>query len=396
MTRLISLVVILSCAALVAAGQLSPRVSVVDGVVYVTEVGEVATPADLAESEWRKMFSVYTDEAFRKGLTQAVAGKYLSRAEGFSFEPIYPFASGAVYHAVFSPKGFSEVSKRIGHSKPNIKVFLQPESSDESLADRIDFVFQIPGENVLPTTVEAVYPTSAVLPENLLRMYVTFSGPMMPGEAYEHITLLNSKGEHIERPFLVVDQELWDVSRTRFTLLFDPGRIKRGLKANLELGPPLETGELYTLVIDSAWCDVNGNKLQRSSVKNFTVRAPVRTRLSTGDMKVIAPEAATRAPLVVKFDRSMDRVLLFKYISVMDTFGNSIRGALELNHDDVLTFTPDFPWSPGNYTVLLDPHMEDVAGNNFNNAFDVDLSREARLSSSEDLMVKFSVVSEAR
>ena len=51
-------------------------------------------------------------------------------------------------------------------------------------------------------------------------------------------------------PFLELDEELWSPDGTRFTLIFDPGRIKRGLKPREEVGPVLEAGKSYSLVID--------------------------------------------------------------------------------------------------------------------------------------------------
>ena len=37
-------------------------------------------------------------------------------------------------------------------------------------------------------------------------------------------------GQAVADPFLELDEELWSTDGRRFTLLFDPGRIKRGLK----------------------------------------------------------------------------------------------------------------------------------------------------------------------
>lgn len=382
--------VILVCLAPDAAGQSSPRVNFVDGVVYVTGIGFFETnnsqgpgihelPSNLSGERWREVFSVYTEEAFRKELKQAVTGEYSVTAEGFSFKPLYPFSAGATYHAVLLSAPLTEiVGKKL------------------SLPDKTHFSFQIPGENVLVTSVEAVYPESSSLPENMLRMYVCFSGPMMPGEAYERVSLYDSKGARIRKSFLIVDQELWDVSRTRFTILFDPGRIKRGLKANLEMGPSLRDGEEYSLMIDSMWSDVHGQNLQRSVMKKFKVVAPVRSRLTVDDIDVIAPPAASRAPIVVRFGRAMDRALVFKYVTICDAFGNPINGKMDLEMDHVLKFIPDLPWNSGNYRVSMDPLLEDVSGNNFMNAFDVDLTEDTRLSTNDAVMLQFVVAAVAR
>src|SRR4051794_22725144 len=79
-------------------------------------------------------------------------------------------------------------------------------------------------------TITRVSPSGDVLPENLLKFYIEFSAPMGRGESYEHIHLLDDRGKPLDLPFLELGEELWDPTGTRFTLFFDPGRIKKGLK----------------------------------------------------------------------------------------------------------------------------------------------------------------------
>jgi hypothetical protein len=70
-------------------------------------------------------------------------------------------------------------------------------------------------------------------------------------------------------PFLEIDEELWDDSMTRLTLFIEPGRIKRGVKPLEDIGPALEEGKSYTLVIDAAWQDGHGRSLKESFRKQF-------------------------------------------------------------------------------------------------------------------------------
>ena len=88
--------------------------------------------------------------------------------------------------------------------------------------------FVLPKPSSIATKVAAVYPSKSALPENQLKFYVHFCAPMSRGEAYERIHLSNERGEEVEFPFLELGEELWDDSGTRFTLFFDPGRIKLG------------------------------------------------------------------------------------------------------------------------------------------------------------------------
>jgi len=91
--------------------------------------------------------------------------------------------------------------------------------------------------------VQHVFPSAAALPANQLKFYVQFSAPMSRGEAWKHIRLLNHEGKPVDLPFLELDQELWDPNYQRLTILFDPGRIKRGLLPREEAGPIIEQGK---------------------------------------------------------------------------------------------------------------------------------------------------------
>ena len=41
------------------------------------------------------------------------------------------------------------------------------------------------------------------------------------------------------------------------------------------------------------------------------------------------------------------------------------------------TFTPEEPWSPGSYRLLVDPEIEDLAGNKPGRRFDEEIGRAA-------------------
>ena len=93
------------------------------------------------------------------------------------------------------------------------------------------------------TIVDRVYPTGDVVPENQLRLYVHFSAPMGLKGGLDYIKLLDDRGVEVKDPFLPLDTEFWNGDRTRFTVFFDPGRVKRGILPEQGNGPVAHGGQ---------------------------------------------------------------------------------------------------------------------------------------------------------
>ena len=141
----------------------------------------------------------------------------------------------------------------------------------------------------------AIYPSAAELPENQLRFYLHFSAPMSRGELYDHVRLLRADGTQVEGAFLEIGEELWDAAGTRLTLLFDPGRMKRGLKPREIFGPVLEDGKKYRIVVDAKWHDADGQPLAAQFVKEFTAGPMNETAIDHKAWKISPPKAGTRS-----------------------------------------------------------------------------------------------------
>lgn len=235
-------------------------------------------------------------------------------------------------------------------------------------------VFAIPQSDAPPTQVAAVYPSSAVLPENQLKFYLHFSAPMRQGVAFAHLRLLDGQGKADELPFVDVGRELWDRSGTRLTLLLDPGRIKHGLKPREEQGPILHEGDEHTLVINAAWPDALGRPLAAAHEKRFRVAAPDDTMPAVARWKVSPPAVGRRAPLVVDFDEPLDHALLLGMLAVRGPDGEIVEGEPAVtNEERRWTFTPVAPWVAGNYRLEATATLEDLAGNSLAKPFEVDL-----------------------
>jgi hypothetical protein len=288
-------------------------------------------------------FKVYVD-----GLDDAPAliGESTFNNGVLRFEPRYPLAPGMSYRA--------ELHKSSGG--PIVQVFEIPKTAV--------------GE---PTHLEAIYPSADTLPENLLRVYLHFSAPMSRGDSYSHITLIDdATDQRVELPFLELEQELWGPNGKRLTVLFDPGRIKRGLVPNVEEGLPLTPGRSYSLTVSSSWLDAQGEPLAETFEKRFTVTPSDFNSPMPPQWKVSAPAAGTTDPLVVAFDEIVDRALALRLIDVLSRRRTLVVGKASLtDHETRWSFTPKVPWRAGRYRLRVDGTLEDPSGNSVLRPFEV-------------------------
>jgi hypothetical protein len=233
-----------------------------------------------------------------------------------------------------------------------------------------------------------IYPTADRLPANLLRMYLVFDRPMSAGESSTHLTLLDASDRPVDRAFLRLDEELWDGSGMRLTVLFDPGRIKRGLRANLELGPPLVEGQRYTLVVGAGWRDATGRPVGGSFAKTFSAIAADRASPNVEAWALDTPRAGTRQSLALRFPEMLDRALLSSTITAADPTGKVVRGEIDVAPgEQTWTLTPETPWGEGQYELRVSSELEDVAGNNLRRVFDLDIARDSDATSSVSSIV---------
>lgn len=235
-------------------------------------------------------------------------------------------------------------------------------------------VLEIPTSDSDPTTVVThIYPTADVLPENQLKFYIHFSAPMSRGEAYQHVHLLDENDQPVEGVFLELGEELWDADQQRFTLLFDPGRVKRGLKPREELGPAIVEGRSYSLVVDGAWRDATRTPLNAGARKHFRVGPPDETPIDTAKWELAAPVASSRDPLLLRFGEPLDHSLLERVVRVIGPTGQRIAGTVATGDGEACwQFTPEQPWPAGNYQLTADTTLEDLAGNAIGRPFEVD------------------------
>lgn len=270
-------------------------------------------------------------------------GTYVMQENRIEFHPRFPLQKGTEYRATYG-----------------------------SLVQRI----VIPNDLIVVTTnVSEIYPTASVLPANLLKFYIAFSAPMSRGYGYDYVRLYDERGNEVEDPFPAIGVELWDPNQKQFTLLLDPGRIKRGIGINVNMGLPLVPENAYVLTVDAAWPDATGKPLGQSFQKKFRVVEPDHESPDFNRWELSVPSSATSEPMVVTFGEAIDYSLADRFVWVEDADGVIVKGDMLLSKEEtVWTFTrASGTWEKGEYAIGIHSRLEDLAGNQVEKPFEVDV-----------------------
>ncbi|MFK7978391.1 MAG: Ig-like domain-containing protein [Saprospiraceae bacterium] len=275
-----------------------------------------------------------------------IVGNWTEKEEYIYFRPLIPFSKNLTYQARF----------------PNLPYFtFKP----------------VPPKNYTLTKLTHIYPSLTQLPENTLKMYLHFSAPMSDGNGYDYMQLIEANGNTIKAPFLDLKPLLWNEDRTRLTLWFDPGRVKRELLRNQKLGAPLAQGKNYTLHISKNWKDANGYSLAAGHRKEIEVTVADRVTPVPKEWTIIAPKANTKAPVIIHFGEALDHALATKSLTVYTKKGKIVKGRVTLKENDTQwIFTPSIDWQANPYRIQIKAELEDLAGNNLNRLFDTDLEKQ--------------------
>lgn len=304
----------------------------------------------MSREAWASVFrvSVAGDHV---GTVPPVAGRYAVTDGAVRFTPMFPLDAGRAYDVVFDPAALT--GGALARVSKTSRVVSMPA-----------------GPRTAPTTVAAVYPTGPTVPANLLRMYVEFSSGMGTRTGQDYITILDAKGAGIPGALLPLDTDLWNGDHTRFTILFDPGRVKRGILPNRMMGRPLKPGGTFTIVVRPGWPDARGAPLVSEFRKEYRVGPPIERPLSATQWRIAAPAAGSREPLRLTFPAPLDHGLVQRALSVVR--GDAVlAGDVQVDKGETeWRFVPRNAWTPGDYAVSVLPVLEDPAGNRIGRAFE--------------------------
>src|SRR4029450_10632583 len=143
--------------------------------------------AALTDAQWSALFRVAISDS-----APGMLGTYAVTDNALRFTPQFALDPGRPYVVRFDPEHLPGTGTAIG------------------TAPALVATVSVPAKHVAPsTTVARVYPSGDTVPENLLRMYIEFSGPMGRPSGIPYLKLLGADGQEIEGAFLPLAYELW-------------------------------------------------------------------------------------------------------------------------------------------------------------------------------------------
>jgi hypothetical protein len=209
-----------------------------------------------------------------------------------------------------------------------------------------------------------ISPAIAEWPANLLRFYVWFPAGSGGGNEPIHLMDLDRDGSRpVPSAFLDIPGGLWDRSEAqRLTMFFHPGRVKRGLQAHEQLGPPLIAGHRYRIEVGAFHHDFRAIADDRDPPDPKTWQF------------VNVPLAGSRDPLRILTDGPLDEAIAKRaiYVEGLDT---SVE--LDTSHR-IVQILPAHPWTAGDHRIRIESFLEDLAGNRPGKLFDAPMGQDRK------------------
>ncbi len=290
-------------------------------------------------------------------------------------------------HLAFSPKFLPDPNIRyfVNFSYPALAQLLSHSISEQTTYT--DVVSFEPPETTQPK-ITAVIPNLEIVPANLLRFYVFFSAPMGLENPYEFITIEDSDGNVLVDPFVIIPEGLWNIDRTRLTLLLHPGRVKQGVGPNMTEGDILLAGNDYTLKIDARWKGASGESLKESFSREINATNPLRKAINVNLWALRAINQNNIGVLTIVTDHPLDQPLAKRMLYIMNKEGKILPSQVEFTSAEEIKVL----WRSDGSNELelhIDHRLEDVCGNTPVYAFD--LEDGSRNEPSGEIMLTFKV-----
>ncbi|MEQ6124024.1 hypothetical protein AAON49_07495 [Pseudotenacibaculum sp. MALMAid0570] len=293
-----------------------------------------------------------------------VLGEYKKSGDYIEFIPTFPFTAEQVYEVTKNGEDYFS--------------FLPMQSTQT-----VDYK---------STELLKIYPEVDTVPENLLKMYFTFSHSIDASQnILDHIVVYDTETKETRDIFLRLENELWNKDRTEVTLWLDPGRIKKDLIPNKEHGSPLIKWRTYEIVVVENLRDINGKRIIGKR-KEFTVGNRDESKPNIQKWEITKPARDTKESIGFMFHESLDMKLFIETVRVYDSNSKVIKGEFFLSKNaKSALFIPENFWAEGKYTIEVESRLEDLAGNNLNRLFDTDLQSGEVVDYSKTKKISFTI-----
>ena len=175
----------------------------------------------------------------------------------------------------------------------------------------------------------------------------------------------------MDLPFLELDQELWDRDKRASRCSSIPAASSAGSLPLKEIGPAIEAGKSYTLVIDREWPDGRGAPLAEAVSQDSSASGPPdRTPHRSGEVAHHGAARRRRADAAGdRFPKPLDYALLqHSHRSARRRRERSRWGATRRSGDSRRSSRG----SGASIEIVVQTTLEDLAGNHVGRAFDVD------------------------
>lgn len=281
---------------------------------------------------------------------EPLIGNTIFAKDQLHFIPKFPFMTGQTYEASFT--------------------------DSKGCRTTTSHTFRVKAPN---PSLTSLFPSGDTVPANHLKFYLQFSEPMEQGNIFRHFKLTDmTSGKAVEEPFR--ETELWSADGKRLTLWLHPGRQKTEVNLNIELGPVLEPDRRYALAVSGAWKSEAGVPLKLTTRKIFKTTPADRSQPNPSHWRLTPPVNNSKTPLRVYFRSPMDWALLHTMITILDGHDNVVTGELKVEGQETeWSFTPAKLWTRGKYRLKVHWELEDLAGNNLERLFEVNLKNPTRL-----------------
>lgn len=222
-----------------------------------------------------------------------------------------------------------------------------------------------------------VYPNGQFVPANLLRLHVDFGQAIYSNSPLNLIWLEDLDGNKVDHTWVDLTHGLWTADNCVLTILLHPGRVKRGLRSRLLMGPIFVPGESYRFVLDHRLVEDDVCGEAKTTIYEFTAIEPIESKIDPTSWIITTPELGSMLPLRIETGRALDWLSVGESIRLIDTTGRNIGSEIELNGNEIRLF-PLVPWPPERgYSLRISDTLEDVCGNRICSPFDERLYKVA-------------------